>query len=460
MSTDTHVAPCDKLRSYKPRHLVAIIAELNKSYNLNLTGAETQSAEYLANMIKLTANNHQINQAHRDAVRNYNNNQDRGYYRKGRPLGSKNKNGYTTQPKSDLNNILSDLDVPSPVEPPSVAPVVSSPVAQNMPADVAKISDLQNIITDILQRTFTEYTKTTDNSFNQVNSRIGRVEDNLFSTNKLIGENFDTLSKSIAAIKNFTPTIVEFQRPNLPKIDLGIQHKMFPLLLQMCSARQRNGFALNIWVHGPAGTGKSTAAENVATALNLSFHTTGSLGAPHEVLGFNNAHNYVTTSFRQAWEHGGVYCLDEADGSSPQAMLALNGALAGSWCNFPDKLVKRHPDCIIIATANTTGQGASTEYSGRFKQDAANMDRFVTLHWPIDEALEGAMCANQEWVARVRQMRANLAKSSIKGVMITPRATLYGEALLAAGIPQSVVEQSVLQKSMDAAQWAMINQTR
>ena len=245
-------------------------------------------------------------------------------------------------------------------------------------------------------------------------------------------------------------------RPELPKLDMGLQHKCFEKLLKMCSARQRSGYALNIWVHGPAGTGKSTAAENIAKALELPFYTTGSLSAPHEVLGFNNAHTYVTTAFRQAWEHGGVYCLDEADGSSPQAMLALNGALAGSLCALPDKIVKRHKDCVIIATANTTGQGASTEYSGRFKQDAANMDRFVMLHWPIDEALERSMCANQEWVTTVQNMRAKLAMHNIKGVMITPRATLYGEALLAAGLDLADVIESVLKKSMTDAQWGLV----
>ena len=260
----------------------------------------------------------------------------------------------------------------------------------------------------------------------------------------------------ITEVAKHKPLIIEIQRANLPTIDMGLQHKHFPKLLKMASARQRNGYALNIWMIGPAGTGKSTAAENVAKALSLPFYTTGSLDAKHEVLGFENAHKYVTTAFRQAWEHGGVFCLDEADGSSPQAMLALNGALAGSLCAYPDATIKRHKDCVIVATANTSGHGASAEYSGRFKQDAAAMDRFVMLDWPIDETLERAMCGNDAWVSLVQSTRAKLATKGIKGAMITPRATLYGEALLAAGLDHSEVVKSVLQKGITDAQWQMV----
>jgi len=444
--------PYQKLHNYKPNHLKALWDDLNSLHTTNTTTTDkaafdnyykNNDASLMANLICLRFSPAEIDHAHYIVIQRYG---SQGIYRKGRKPGAKNK------PKTfksfdeikNNNNVDNNVDELDEFFTSDSDEETTSNTTQDADRSV-KLTELEGIITDILTKALTPW----DEQNKREHESFKRGIDNL-------GASVGDLIRKVEAIQTFRPTIIELVRPELPKLDMGLQHKCFEKLLKMCSARQRSGYALNIWVHGPAGTGKSTAAENIAKALELPFYTTGSLSAPHEVLGFNNAHTYVTTAFRQAWEHGGVYCLDEADGSSPQAMLALNGALAGSLCAFPDKIVKRHKDCVIIATANTTGQGASTEYSGRFKQDAANMDRFVMLHWPIDEALERSMCANQEWVAKVQMMRTKLATHNIKGVMITPRATLYGEALLAAGLDLTDVIESVLKKSMTDAQWELV----
>ena len=444
--------PHQKLNNYKPNHLKALWNELISLYNpgMSVTNKDSFNTFYEANNVQVMGSKiynsfspTEIDNAHYQVIQRYG---SQGIYRKGRKPGAKNK------PKTfksfdeikNNNNMDNNVDELDEFFTSDSDEETTSNTTQDADRSV-KLTELEGIITDILTKALTPW----DEHNKREHESFKRGIDNL-------GASVGYLIRKFDAIQTFRPTIIELVRPELPKLDMGLQHKCFEKLLKMCSARQRSGYALNIWVHGPAGTGKSTAAENIAKALELPFYTTGSLSAPHEVLGFNNAHTYVTTAFRQAWEHGGVYCLDEADGSSPQAMLALNGALAGSLCAFPDKIVKRHKDCVIIATANTTGQGASTEYSGRFKQDAANMDRFVMLHWPIDEALERSMCANQEWVTTVQNMRAKLAMHNIKGVMITPRATLYGEALLAAGLDLADVIESVLKKSMTDAQWGLV----
>jgi cobaltochelatase CobS len=255
----------------------------------------------------------------------------------------------------------------------------------------------------------------------------------------------------------FQTTVVRIECPKLGKIEAGIQHKNFPLLLKMCNARLRSGHRLNVWLYGPAGTGKTTAAEKVASVLSLPFHYNGALETRYELIGFVDATGRtIRTAFREAWEHGGVYLFDEIDASSPSALLALNGALANGVAPFPDKMVPRHPDCIILAGANTTGLGGTVEYVGRYKQDAALTDRFVYCDWPLDEALEAALCAEQAWIERVRAVRASVKRQGFKGHGITPRATLYGEALLAAGISQRDVEASVLRKGISDAQWSQI----
>lgn len=443
-STHTHntLPPRERLNSFSIKHLNALYDLLASKYGDATVYYNRANPASMVLAMSSTYTTSAINDAHHELVNQYKN-------KRGRPFGSKNKpkdnNNYSananaratkqeTFPQVDVD-LDNDLDI-------------DNSATNAVDANILRV--VEPLMIECLEKAFNDYDRENTRKHDHHALGIERLNDTLAT-------NLIELRERIDSLKSFQPTLVKLEQPNLPPIEMGIQHKMFPILLKMCSARQRNGYALNIWVHGPAGTGKSTAAEKVASALNLPFYTTGSLDAKHEVLGFENAHKYVTTAFRQAWEFGGVYCLDEADGSSPQAMLALNGALAGSLCAFPDKIVKRHKDCIIIATANTTGHGASSEYSGRFKQDAASMDRFQTLNWPIDETLERTMCANQDWVRTVQAMRAKLATRGIKGVMITPRATLAGEALIAAGLELSQVIESTLKKGMTDAQWSMVN---
>lgn len=253
-------------------------------------------------------------------------------------------------------------------------------------------------------------------------------------------------------------TLVEIKVPELPPINVGVQHQKFPLLLQVANARLRDGTRLNSWLAGPAGTGKTTAAKMVAKALSLSFYFNGAIDSPYKLTGFTDANGHtVRTPFREAWEKGGVYLFDEVDASSPGAILEFNAALANGVCSFPDAIVERHADCIIIAGANTTGLGASLEYVGRMKQDAAFLDRFVVIEWPLDPALESAICANDNWTARVRMVRERVKARGIKGALITPRATVYGEALLAAGIDQKTVEALTLRKGMADDVWGQVS---
>jgi hypothetical protein len=271
----------------------------------------------------------------------------------------------------------------------------------------------------------------------ETNERVDRI---------LVGNN-----DRITALENARPTIIEIKRPEQPEtIKLGVQHFNFEHLLIMAVARE------NVWVYGPAGTGKSTACENIANALGLKFYTNGKLENQFEVLGFENSFKYVRTQFRDAYEHGGVYCGDEIDGSLPSATLAFNGALANGHCAFPDKLVAKHPDFIFIGAANTTGMGGTLEYVSRNKQDAAFNDRFAFLEWPLDEALEDHLCPNKKWLKYVRQARANLVRNPIKGHLITPRASMKGSKLLSYGLSADKVIAATLKKGISDAQWRQI----
>ena len=87
--------------------------------------------------------------------------------------------------------------------------------------------------------------------------------------------------------------------------------------------------------------------------------------------------------------------------------------------------------------------------------DAAFLNRFVSCNWPIDEKLEMDTCENKEWVMRVQKYRATVKRLGIK-VLVTPRASYYGEALLNAGMTIEEAEESAIKGGMTDEQWEVV----
>lgn len=265
------------------------------------------------------------------------------------------------------------------------------------------------------------------------------------------------LDDKVNELINAKPLRIEIIKPDktvhlLP----GLFHQQFPHLLAAASTRE------NIWVWGPAGTGKSTAGEQLAHALfgdATKFYCNNKMVDQHEVTGYQDGHGvYHTTNFRRAFEGGGIYMSDEIDRTDNRVTTVFNGALEQGRFAFPDKDVMRHPDFIFIATANTSGAGGNKKYVGAMKHDAAFLDRFWTLDWPIDLALEDALTPNKAWLQYVRDCRAKLG-DSIEGHMITPRASIKGSKLLAAGMHPDLVIEGLLKKGLSASQWQQIKPT-
>jgi hypothetical protein len=224
------------------------------------------------------------------------------------------------------------------------------------------------------------------------------------------------------------------------------RHKSLPALITILSQK------IPAALVGPAGSGKTTAAEQAASALNIPFYIQGAVQGAHELLGFVDAHgNYQSTPFRQAFEHGGTICLDELDAGDSAGILVLNSALANGCMPFPDqtKPVPRHADFNAVACLNTYGNGADRIYVGRNQLDGATLDRFAFLNWSYDERLERAIAGNDDWTARVQALRSGAAKEKAR-VVISPRASIFGARLLAAGMLQNAVEELTVWKGVDA----------
>lgn len=224
-----------------------------------------------------------------------------------------------------------------------------------------------------------------------------------------------------------------------------LRHAAFPEVLACTLAN------IPVMLVGPAGAGKTTLGKQVAAALSLSFAHVGAVSSRYELSGFVDANGrYQRTSFRDAFEHGGVFLFDEIDGSDPGALLWCNAAIANGMCAFPDGNVERHADFRLIAAANTFGRGADRVYVGRNQLDGATLDRFAVIEFDYDEGLERALFGDTAWTARVQQVRGAIFGLQLRYV-VSPRAIDHGVRLLAAGLPQERVEAITVWKGMAAA---------
>jgi len=197
----------------------------------------------------------------------------------------------------------------------------------------------------------------------------------------------------------------------------------------------------NFWLAGPAGAGKSYLVNQIGKALGfeegVSIDGYGSILNIIQLVGYLNANgDYVETQFYKYYTNGGVYFLDECDNSVPEAMVALNMALANAQFAFPlgkdgkGGLRKRHKNCYLFATANTVGAGSDAQYN-RFKQDDAFMDRFTFFPMDYDPRLEKSMIHTtcHEWVEVVQKVR-QAARDAKATFVISPRASERGQDLI------------------------------
>jgi cobaltochelatase CobS len=214
----------------------------------------------------------------------------------------------------------------------------------------------------------------------------------------------------------------------------GHSHPKLATLLRALSVKQANGFAVNVFLVGSTSSGKTHGAGQAAKALGRTFGAHGAMMMQHELMGFIDAPGkYHRTPFRDAFEHGGVVLLDEVDSWDASVTLSLNAALANGYASFPDGMIARHPDCIIIGGANTHGTGATAEYVGRNRLDAAFLSRFpVRIQWDPDPALEVAISGNPEFARRVQAARERARSAGLKH-LIDARQMQAGAALIAAG---------------------------
>ena len=257
-----------------------------------------------------------------------------------------------------------------------------------------------------------DYWKTeSDNAINKVaDSTVAAVEKERAAFAKAAKDAIAEESKKFRTIQ------IKVGGKAAKKLDKFIAPSYFEKLLKLMQAR------VNIMLVGPAGCGKTFIAAKAAEALGLNFGSQScSEGVSESVFtgwllptGKGGTFEHVMANFLEIYEKGGVFLLDELDGSDPNVLVYINQALANDGFYLPQRFkkpqVKKHPDFVAIAAANTFGNGADAEYVGRNQLDAATLDRFRigTIQVDYDEGVEKALIesANDEvyqWGINIRK---------------------------------------------------------
>ena len=134
----------------------------------------------------------------------------------------------------------------------------------------------------------------------------------------------------------------------------------------------------NVYLWGAAGNGKTHTALKVGEALGLKTYIQSAILNDYDLDGYVNANGeYIMSPLYTAMTEGGLLILDDFTTGDGRACNKLLDVLANRVHCFPVVgMIKAHKDFKIIATDNTVGNGATSEYNQRDQFDGALLDRF------------------------------------------------------------------------------------
>lgn len=166
--------------------------------------------------------------------------------------------------------------------------------------------------------------------------------------------------------------IVDFEQESEP-LGPGF-HKMTGYVLKLAQAR------IPCMLVGPAGTGKSHIAKQVAAILKRDYAecplTAGA--TPSWLLGSWTIRDYTPRPHLEMFAKGGVFNYEEIDAADPNMLLVTNQVLASDEFFNPvnGEKYEKHENFSPMSTANTFGLGANRAFTARERLDAATIDRW------------------------------------------------------------------------------------
>lgn len=242
-------------------------------------------------------------------------------------------------------------------------------------------------------------------------------------------ESFVT-SMTDTLISEFNQKLNDVAKPRILYVSFSDSEELVKLkgaaspYLEALLTNAKLGF--NSLLVGPAGCGKTMAAEQLAEALKKDFgHICLTAGASETWLfGRQTPTGFKEGVFSRMYREGGVFLADEFDGADPNLLLAINTAIANTSFYNPisGEMIHRNPEFYLVAAANTNGRGGNEIYTGRSRIDAATLDRFVIIEVDYNEDLELMICP--EFSIREKFQGARKKLRDLKAVEVISTRTL------------------------------------
>lgn len=259
-------------------------------------------------------------------------------------------------------------------------------------------------------------------------------------------EAVEAIVRKLMSRPSFTVTVQDSNGATTHEIE-GLAHKSLGQMLRLAGAGIEN-----MMLVGPSGTGKTTAAKQLAEALGRKFFLLcGSPGtSPSDLQGMVLLDGRpVKMGFVEAFESQEpmLLCIDEMDKLDPGILSTLNSALSLGRLDVYSRAenpVAYRGDVLFVATANTWGHGPSRTFVSSQQQDAATLDRFTggQLWVDYDADLESRL-GPAPLVKWVQDLRLRVEKAMLP-YQVTTRWIVQGARLMASGFSLEEVRAALL----------------
>lgn len=178
----------------------------------------------------------------------------------------------------------------------------------------------------------------------------------------------------------------------------------------------------NVYLYGPAGTGKNVICKQVANALKAAYFYNNTLYTKYDCIGYMDATgNFVKTVLYDFLKSEGAALMffDELDNSMAEAVIPLNDLLADGKLTFANgETLYLSEDKHIIAAGNTDGRGATDEYNGRYKMDESTRSRFLFINVDYCRKVEESIVKDSKYILDfIDELRKACKQTGIKLIL-------------------------------------------